>query len=239
MTHAPDPARAERLEAYLDGRLTGEHRAAFEAELASDAALRAELELQRGIDAALRRRFAPPEMISLPASSQAAAPRRSRRLWRPLAVAAAAALLAAGAWAGWAVYSVSVDPLVSVYRSEVAAGLRPKWVCDTDEQLAEYLQDKFGRTLVVRSTRPDVSLIGWTSCSLMSPYTAVLLTRVGGEPVLVLVDRAEVDTRPSLPPLSGLRLFRREVGGMVLYELSPLDHPTLLDAFAKPPCRSG
>ena len=50
--------------------------------------------------------------------------------------------------------------------------------------------------------------------------------------VLVFVYPASVDPRPSLPTGSRLHLFRRQLGHLVLYELSPLGRAVGLDAFA-------
>ena len=46
---------------------------------------------------------------------------------------------------------------------------------------------------------------------------------------------ASADSQPKLPKDSGLHLFRRELGGLVLYELSPLAEPQLLTLFIIPP----
>jgi hypothetical protein len=236
----PDETRAippapEALDAYLDGLLEGADLEAFEAAMAADPALRAEVELQRRIDAALRRHFALPEAPALHPPAAGA----GSRYWNTprLLAAAAIILLVAGITIFGLVRYIAADhPLVRVYRTEVARGLKPAWVCDTDEQLVAYLEDKYGRGLTVRGG-DGIDLIGWTSCTALSPYTAVLMTRVDGEPVFVLVDLLASDRDLSLPWLSGLHLFRRELGGMVLYELTPRAAPVLLDRFAEPPPR--
>ena len=48
------------IDAYLAGELSGDALAAFEARVRTDAAFRAELDAQRGLDAVLVRAFAPP-----------------------------------------------------------------------------------------------------------------------------------------------------------------------------------
>lgn len=237
--NTPPPPSPESLDAYLDGTLEGADLAAFEAALAADPALRAEVDLQRRIDGALRHGFALPEPaipMLAPAPVPVPAPARARRYWTaPRLLAAAAIVLLVGGFTtfGLARHLAADHPLVSVYRTNVARGLKPAWVCDTDEQLVAYLESKYGRALTVRGGE-GVHLIGWTSCAAISPYTAVLMTRVEGEPVLVLVDTASADHDLSLPWLSGLHLYRRELGGMVLYELTPRSAPALLDRFAQP-----
>jgi hypothetical protein len=64
----------------------------------------------------------------------------------------------------------------------------------------------------------------------LSRYTTAMLARVNGKPVLVFVDKSSNDTHPAEPTAkSGLHLFRKELGPLVLYELTPLDHPSVMD----------
>jgi hypothetical protein len=57
-----------------------------------------------------------------------------------------------------------------------------------------------------------------------------MLARVNGLPVMVFVDRANADTHPTLPSGENkLHLFRKELGPLVLYELTPLDRPNVSD----------
>lgn len=71
-------------------------------------------------------------------------------------------------------------------------------------------------------------MLGWAygndyNGRMIGPDTMVLMTRVdGSENVVVLMDRASADRRLKLPPGSNLSLFRREVGPIVLYEITPL-----------------
>jgi len=46
----------------------------------------------------------------------------------------------------------------------------------------------------------------------------------------VFVDKASEDKHVAEPSAkSGLHLFRKELGPLVLYELTPLDHPSVMD----------
>jgi hypothetical protein len=57
-----------------------------------------------------------------------------------------------------------------------------------------------------------------------------MLARVNDLPVMVFVDRASADNRPTLPSSeTKLHLFRRESGPLVIYELTPLDRPEVSD----------
>lgn len=97
---SPDEASRTMLDAWLDGRLSGDERARFEARLGAEADLAAELERQRAIDASLRRTFATPEpdvaaLLEL-AGVTRPEPRRGRFVLRSFLglLAAAAAVVA-------------------------------------------------------------------------------------------------------------------------------------------------
>jgi len=67
-----------------------------------------------------------------------------------------------------------------------------------------------------------------------------LMATVDGEHSVVLVDRLISDKPLEVRPGSGLNLFRREMGTLVLYEITPLPGPRLLDlAYPAPPEEPG
>jgi hypothetical protein len=57
---------------------------------------------------------------------------------------------------------------------------------------------------------------------------------INGQKVIVFIDRASADTTPQKLGNPALNLFRREVGTLVLYELTPLDRSYVLDLFYDP-----
>ena len=57
---------------------------------------------------------------------------------------------------------------------------------------------------------------------------------MNGEPVIVFIDRVERDSGQTVDETSGLNLFNRRLGLLVLYELSPLEKPALLELFYDP-----
>jgi hypothetical protein len=65
------------------------------------------------------------------------------------------------------------------------------------------------------------------------PATRLLHLRLrdGGTEVLVCVERQGLDPQPVLPRDAGLNLFRRQLGEFVLYEITPLAAPHVLDRF--------
>ncbi len=85
-------------------------------------------------------------------------------------------------------------------------------------------------------------MVGLTYCGGLSRYTTTMLARVDGQPVMVFVDRRENDEQIVPPdPKTGLHLFRKELGDLVLYELTPFAEPRVMEYLypaAVPPAMS-
>jgi hypothetical protein len=244
------------LDAYLDGQLDAPERARFERRLRLDPELQAELELQRRVDEALRRRFRPPspQRILQALSGRASEPEILRlppsRRWfqRPWGVAAAASIVVALLGANWYVWTtlphglgprparppIELVSLESGYQHEIKKGFRPLWLCETDHQFASSIFRSLGQGLLISLPPPGIKAKGLSYCPSLSENTMILLAEVESHPVVVFIDRLAADSRPSLPGDSGLRLFRREVGTLVLYEVTPLSEPRVLELFYDP-----
>lgn len=240
---------ADRLERYLDGLLTGGELARFEADLARDPALAAEVALQRRINDTLAQTHRAP-VIPLPATASAApgadAPitaasglRRSLPGPRWAWYAAAAALTIAGVLVFERLNAPPAPTYViltpdAVYEKLVADGFKPEFVCTTDEEFAEAVRRRLGSGLVV-SAAPGLEILGWAygdayKGTPIGPDTLILMVRVDERPAIVLMDRVTYDPRLSLPDASPLHLFRREFGPLVLYEITPHERPRALDS---------
>jgi len=250
---APQPGSEAELLAYLDDRLTPERRASFETTLARDESLADRVRSHRRIDEALRRRLAPPpaeavvsalrvhlDELERPAADESGGPRFRRGPW----VLAASLLLAlAGGWltvrallpAGGSNPYGPHRPMIAVYEADVAGGFEPEWVCETPAIFAETFREHYGQALEQPEPSEGFTLIGLGYSSTISERTTRILARVEGAPVLVFVDRREVDRGPRrLPEGVPLHLFRRDVGRLVLYELTPLDAPRVLPSLSFP-----
>lgn len=232
------------LEAYLDGDLSGEELARFEQRLEEDAELRRQVEIQRRVDAALRRRFAPadspPGRVLMGEPQRGAGHRRwpSAARW-PVLAAAAAVLLVVGGWAVWARLAPNRLALDRLYARHVEDGLVPQWICRDNDDYEQFLSRRFGRGLHVMDVVPrELELIGWRFDPALSPdppYAATLLARFDGEPVLVFVDDTQRDRRVGVRVFSGLNVHRRVVNDLVLYEVSPFGQPRASTVFIAPP----
>ena len=82
---------------------------------------------------------------------------------------------------------------------------------------------------------PGVTLTGWTSSQVFSRYTGVLMAKgVDGADIVMIIDQARFDRQLPEPESAGLHLFRREVAGLVLYEITPASEPVILPQVYQP-----
>ena len=197
------------------------------------------------VDATLKRHFRPPDRDRL-ARLLPLAPARGGpgRQWRRR-FALAAGLVAAlgGGWLIWAAAArlggdpYQVQPWRSferVWHDEAAGDMTPLWVCENDAEFQASFRERLGQPLSLGELPEGLEAVGLSYSHTLSPTTVYLLARARGEPVLVFVDRVERDL-PSTPPAeTHLRRWRRQVGKLVLYEVSSLEEPVLLDLLYDP-----
>jgi len=253
----PDDA----IEAFLDGTLPPDEHAQMRLLIENDAAMKDECRRQAALDTSLLRLFTPPAVPSVGTSDQpssdhrhAPRPRRSPTRWSRFRVPAIAAMvLIALGMAAWSLvdlffpetpstystgnYPVHRNPttFVAEYHALVNAGFKPDWVCQTQAQFVQTFQSNLGQPLLFEPGGTDISMVGLSYANILSERTIVFLGKVHDAPALVFVDRMENDKPQSLPPGGGLHLFHRQLGGLILYELTPLDQPMLLSGFYQPP----
>lgn len=222
----PDRDPASLLDAYLDGVLSPAERAEFEAALRNRPDLRAQVEAQGMIDASIHRVAAwePAE--------------RARRVRGPRWYAAAAGILLAVAAALWFLAPRLIETRVeSLYRTTLATGFQPQMECTTDEQFRAWVWQNYRQGLAPAPDHPGVEFVGWTYSDILGPYSAVLLAREHGREVLVLMQRVErvKGYEPMGPIFSGLRMRRRDVGMLRLYEVSRVGGAQVLDVLREVP----
>lgn len=252
---APDAGEPAPLDRYLDGLMDAQEARAFEQSLENDPAQRRQVELQRSINASLRAMFTPPESIPVPgagagvepAAHERAAmpltlgpgPAGRRRVLRIAALAATLALMAAGGAAYWWMFIGDPAPFrqpAQIYQAQAAAGFTPEWVCTTDDEFRATVRERFGQGALLPLATQGVQIVGWAyNTPVLSNRTATLITRVQGQDVLVLIDRADRDVNLRRTGEAGqrrpLNLFKRRLGDLVLYEVSPLDHAAVIPGF--------
>ncbi len=250
----------EAVDRYLDGLMAAEERAAFEVRLADDPALRAHVERQRLIDTALRDYARPPSpnrilatIREYPAASDSSVvhtadqPQLRLRIppaWRRLAVAAVLILGVIGAWQVASVLrggpSGKYDPgphrtMIQAYHDTVDNGFKATWICDSDAVFALVFKDTFGQMLSMNlPLPPNTTANGLNPFDIFSKKTVGMLARVSDQPVMIFVDRIENDRGTQPTEQDGLHVFRRKIGSLVLYEVTPLDTPSLLNHLVEP-----
>ena len=221
---APTPEPEQLLDAYLDGRLLEADRTAFERKLGSDAQLRGQVELQRGIDAALGRLFTP---ARAQASTLPLAPSHSTA--RIIGLAAALMIACITGWLYLSRPVAGPNPLVVAYQDQIDNGFRPQVVCTGQAEFAEWMRRYFGQPLYPADSG-SVQLVGWAYAPVVSSRSGILLAKSQEKPIVLVVDYAVREKRPLLASGSdsGLRTFRQKLGSVVVYEISPLDRATVL-----------
>lgn len=190
-------------------------------------------DLDDRIDAALRRRFAPPPAHAITAA--AGVPPRVRWGVRLALVAAALLLLAL-------FLAVRRDAVRHEHRHDVEPTALPAlWVaayhdavgrgfasscCDADDDLRSQCRALFSAALDLDPSR-GVELCG-AYCGLPAGGAAAILARCGDEPACVFVlPRARAERVPT-GPFGGLHVHRRELGELVVFEVTRLQEAGVL-----------
>lgn len=235
--------REQLLERYLDGDLPPRERRALEKKARRSPELQRRLALQRRIDASLRDVFA----AGAPEPAVAARIGSAGPSWRRMALYAAAVIIVAlaGLWVRTAIQQRNFNPIHSperIYHRLVERGFEPEFVCEPGPEFVAAVEERFGAALDIAEA-PGVDVIGWAydtrgpgaySGQILSDNMLILMAHVESEPVIVLMDQRQADTRPRLAPGSDMRLFRKQMAGLVLYEVTPHARPRLLPGFEVP-----
>jgi len=251
MSQPPEPA--DRMEMYLDGRMTPDEADAFRAELADRPDLAEQVRLQERIDGSLKRLFnyapcdEPAEPLApAPIPISRGAPGRAPSWKRLIAWGAiAAALTVAAVYVNRPRREFTYVTPISMYTRFKMTGWNPTFRCRTDEEFVAKVKSRLGQGLLIPMNTVGVVLDGWGygddyQGSSVSGDTMVLMAHAsetpGGEPapVLMFIDRARNAREVTVPPDSGMRVFEARRGGLVLYEVTPLCRPVLIDAAVVP-----
>jgi hypothetical protein len=182
-------------------------------------------------------------------ATQPAAQRAAGARWiRPrLAIAAAIVFLVCGpvalyfAWDSFreataptiVVNPKKVQPLDTLYKQEVKDGFNCDWQCKTNNEFGAYFASTFGEPLMMKDPPQQVAPVGLKYAGGITPNTISYMARVNDQPVMVFTDKQVADKGQALSD-PNLHIFKRTIGPLVLYEVTPLDEPKLLDLFYKP-----
>lgn len=238
---SPTGAADPRIDLYLDGLLSTDELASFERDLAESPALQTALRTQREIDSNLREMYAfdtsrtvtpeSPAVIGRADETSQRAGERSRTGRMRLYAAAAVLVIAAGA------LSIYLQNAFTTSRTIGPAMVysmvdQPEFVCKDDTEFAAAIKKQLGQPLILAAA-PGIESLGWAygddySGEIVGKKTMVLINRVRGEKVLVFMDKLSADRPLAMDPTSGLKLYRQQIGSLVVYEVSPLDQPEVI-----------
>ncbi len=240
-----DPIRDDQFEAFLDGTLSEAERELVLKKLKFDHERRAQANLQMRIDESLRKTFpvvcAPVDHPLLAENADSAAEVQGLLQRRPLLLGGAAAALFGISWTWWALDSgkplpfFKPMPLADIYRSTLANGFHPYYVCRDDERFADIFSSRQGIPLHLLPMPAGTKMLGLSYPGGLSRETTAMLCLVDDAPVMVFVDQAVADSEIAgrleandLP----VNVFRAERYGLVFYEVSELDEPRALEFLA-------
>jgi hypothetical protein len=186
---------------------------------------------------------------AVPAVSDSAGRAGGGSPWlRRFAVAAMLIAGAYGAWAAWSYFDRPPDEewkppeitaapatLDEIYLAR-AKNWRAAWRCENDQEFADTFANRFEQPLLMRQPDPSAKIeaLGLDYGRAISPSTVYLLANIEDKKALVFIDRLANDQPQVLAQGCGLHLHRRELPPLVLYELSPLPQPQLLELFYLP-----
>jgi hypothetical protein len=167
---------------------------------------------------------------------QSPSPPRPATRWRWIAVAAAVLLSAAGIYRSIVgVEEPRLIPPDQLYAVLQNMGWTPAQVCNTPNEFAALVKDRLGQALLPdpAAATSGIALLGWGyeddyNGSPLSKSTMMLLTTVGDDRVLVLIDRKKHRRDLQPRPGSPLRIFEEVKGNLVLYEITPSGAPRVL-----------
>lgn len=242
-----------KLHAYVAGEMGEQERAKFETMLADDPELSSRTDVQLAIESRMRKTFAfaKPTVseveswlteADVPATTfTAQATSRSRREWLRIGVTVAslAATVAIIAFFAQGRSNRTPEPffepvaLAQVYRENVDHGFRPYYFCEDEERFAATFRKRQLVGLRLKPTPDDRYMTGLSYTGGLSRETTAMLCLVKEKPVMVFVDRLDTDNESiAVSKPDGLHVHRAELGGLVLYEVSPFDSPMMMQFLA-------
>ena len=236
----------DRLEAYLDGVMAEDDRVLFESELKQNPQLAAEVKLQARLDSALTRAFpvvmpSPQHLAAMEkhwnSATSAAEPSAIKIHWPWVVGIASAAAAACLIFAFWSPGTRSFNephfapaPLAQIYTQTVREGFEPYYECRDDARFADTFAKRQGIALQLTKLPLGSMMKGLSYPGGLSRDTTAMLCDVKGQHVMVFVDRAEKDQAiAAVSTGSHLNVFRTERDGLVFYEVTPLEKPTMTE----------
>jgi hypothetical protein len=141
--------------------------------------------------------------------------------------------------AGWSGRDIATErPLTEVWAKAVDLGFNPQLAYQGQEQLQRTFFQRHGQAIRLEDLPGDRQVLGLSYLPSLSVHTTAILAQSEGQPVIVFADKLARDRSVKSPPAgSKLRIHRRQLGTLVLYELSPFDEAQIVSLLqlADPP----
>ena len=115
-----------------------------------------------------------------------------------------------------------------------ANGEEDFWVCENRRQFITTFWQQLGHGAELNPELPEgVVALGLSYADALSERSIILGgTYQGDEPVVVVIDRIDAEAKESVEMpdgASGLHVYKKENPPLVMYEISRIDHPVLLE----------
>lgn len=157
--------------------------------------------------------------------------------WRLLAAAALLLFSLGVAWMAWVtVMGDSAPPRLTAaefYHRKVSTGWKPSWVCRDNQEFADTFTQRMGQPLMIATLPAGLAAGGIDYGDVVTPQSIAVLGAADDQKILILVTRRDSDFRPP-SSMDNLRIFRREIGEFIMYEVTPLSESRLLEHFYLP-----
>ncbi|MBX2850788.1 MAG: hypothetical protein KTR15_03470 [Phycisphaeraceae bacterium] len=249
----PRPIDDQRLEAFLDGQLTGEQSDAVREQAAADPGLHEQIETQKRIDEGLGRlakadaasadhvlAMLTPDHAEQPPAAQH---KPARPLWiKAAAVAAVLALVGVGVWMQF--FSNEQDQeyarpqtvvMTAVYRAAEANQFEPDWLCESDAEFRETFKEKLGEALSMKPLPGDRKMLGLSYLARGTGEGVYMLAQAKDQPVIVFFDLADQMRFYNMIPPDGMKLHQGAIGKVQVIEMSALDEPVFIPYLTQEP----
>ena len=238
----------ELLERYLSGEATPEELAVASAAIEQDVSLRNKVEAMQQMDSSLRR-LAPCVTPSFDAALQRILHSEHRRISertldkrRFLGVGLAA--VAAAAAVVMLTFSLRYlirraprpvfrpEPLAAIYNATVRDGFEPYYECKDVDRFEKTFRKRQGKSLWLKRPPHGLRMVGLSYSGGVGPNTTAMLCYADGRPLMVFVDKKELDRPKLIESATGdVHVFREEKFGLVFYEVTPFETPRALGLF--------
>ncbi|GJM26493.1 MAG: hypothetical protein DHS20C16_29080 [Phycisphaerae bacterium] len=237
MTDGPDKKSVELLlSLYVDNELEPQERADFEKAMETDPLLRAEVELQKRIEASLRVSFDASNVANIESPAQT-----GRRTSLIRQVAAVLFFAVSMGFAYWQLdneygtkpaldaptYAAKAKTMQAYYEEAVANDFEPGWAC-SGKQFEDTFAYRFARHIVLDELPSNVKLSGLGYANFRTAQTVAVFAHVDGEPVLLFAEAASATGELS-PMKPWLYRHERTMEGLLMYEVSKFKEAKILD----------